>query len=62
MSGKKTLTTAFAIPVGDDQNSMPAGGRGPALVQNVHPMEKLARFDRERSSEEYINCGRLHYE
>lgn len=32
----KTLTTAFRIPVGDDQNSQTAGERGPLLMQDVH--------------------------
>jgi len=32
----KTLTTAFGIPVGDDQNSQTAGERGPLLMQDVH--------------------------
>jgi len=29
---KKTLTTAFGIPVADDQNSMTAEERGPVLL------------------------------
>jgi len=32
----KTLTTAFGIPVGDDQNSQTAGERGPILMQDVY--------------------------
>jgi len=38
---KKTLTTAFGIPVADDQNSLTAGKRGPVLMQDVHLLEKL---------------------
>ena len=41
----KTLTTAFGIPVDDDQNSMTAGSRGPVLMQDVHLLEKLTHFD-----------------
>ena len=33
---KKKLTTAFGIPVADDQNSMTAGKRGPVLLQDMH--------------------------
>jgi catalase len=33
---KKTLTTAFGIPVANDLNSMTAGERGPVLMQDVH--------------------------
>ena len=51
-----TLTTAFGIPVGDDQNTMTAGARGPALMQDVHLLEKLAHFDRERIPERVVHA------
>src|SRR5271155_1878268 len=41
------LTTAFGAPVPDNQNIMTAGPRGPALLQDVWLIEKLAHFDRE---------------
>jgi catalase len=41
------LTTAFGAPVGDNQNIQTAGPRGPALLQDVWFIEKLAHFDRE---------------
>ena len=41
------LTTAFGAPVGDDNNTLTAGPRGPALLQDVWFLEKLAHFDRE---------------
>jgi catalase len=41
------LTTAFGAPVVDDNNIMTAGPRGPALLQDVWFLEKLAHFDRE---------------
>src|SRR5579863_3455846 len=46
MSEKK-LTTAAGCPVVDNQNTMTAGPRGPALLQDVWLLEKLAHFDRE---------------
>lgn len=44
---KKKLTTAAGTPVVDNQNTMTAGQRGPALLQDVWFLEKLAHFDRE---------------
>ncbi len=44
---KKKLTTAAGAPVVDNQNTMTAGRRGPALLQDVWLLEKLAHFDRE---------------
>lgn len=53
---KKSLTTAFGIPVGDDQNSITAGQRGPILLQDVHMIEKLGHFDRERIPERVVHA------
>jgi len=53
---KKTLTTAFGIPVADDQNSQTAGERGPILMQDVHLLEKLGHFDRERIPERVVHA------
>ncbi len=53
---RKTLTTAFGIPVADDQNSLTAGDRGPVLMQDVHLLEKLAHFDRERIPERVVHA------
>ncbi len=53
---KKKLTTAFGIPVGDDQNSLTAGERGHVLMQDVHLLEKLAHFDRERIPERVVHA------
>jgi catalase len=41
------LTTKFGAPVDDNQNIATAGKRGPALLQNLWLVEKLAHFDRE---------------
>jgi catalase len=41
------LTTSFGAPVADDNNTLTAGPRGPALLQDVWFLEKLAHFDRE---------------
>jgi catalase len=41
------LTTVFGAPVVDNQNIKTAGERGPALLEDVWFLEKLAHFDRE---------------
>ncbi len=51
-----TLTTAFGIPVGNDLNSQTAGERGPVLMQDVHLLEKLGHFDRERIPERVVHA------
>ena len=44
----KTLTSAAGIPVGDNQNALTAGERGPLLIQDWQRFEKPAHFNRER--------------
>ena len=53
---KKKLTTAWGAPVPDDQNSITAGERGPVLMQDVHVLQKLAHFDRERIPERVVHA------
>jgi len=53
---ERILTTGFGTPVDDDQNTMTAGAPGPALVQDVHLIEKLAHFDRERIPERVVHA------
>ncbi|SPT91913.1 catalase [Bacillus subtilis] len=55
MSSNK-LTTSWGAPVGDNQNSMTAGSRGPTLIQDVHLLEKLAHFNRERVPERVVHA------
>ena len=47
MSDKKKLTLTNGAPVGDNQNVLTAGPRGPMLLQDFWFLEKLAHFDRE---------------
>ncbi|WP_414707221.1 catalase [Pseudomonas sp. UBA4617] len=44
---KNKLTNAVGAPVVDNNNTQTAGPRGPALLQDVWLLEKLAHFDRE---------------
>jgi catalase len=53
---KKTLTTSFGMPVANDLNTETAGKKGPALVQDIHLIEKLAHFDRERIPERVVHA------
>ncbi|ASK61243.1 catalase [Virgibacillus phasianinus] len=53
---KNRLTTASGAPVGDNQNSITAGSRGPVLIQDVHLLEKLAHFNRERVPERVVHA------
>lgn len=50
------MTTASGIPVGDNQNSITAGNRGPVLLQDYHLLEKLAHFNRERIPERVVHA------
>lgn len=53
---KKHLTTNQGVPVSDNQNSLTVGNRGPVLLQDVHLIEKLAHFDRERIPERVVHA------
>jgi len=52
----KQLTTAAGMPVGDNQNSITAGPRGPVLMQDFHLIEKMAHFNRERIPERVVHA------
>jgi catalase len=56
MTKKKQLTTDAGNPVGDNQNSLTAGPRGPLLMQDYQLMEKLANFNRERVPERIVHA------
>jgi len=53
---KRILSTNFGAPVDDDQNTMTAGSPGPSLLQDIHLIEKLAHFDRERIPERVVHA------
>jgi len=53
---KNQLTTAAGIPIGDNQNSLTAGPRGPLLVQDWQLFEKHAHFNRERIPERVVHA------
>lgn len=47
MANNEKLTNRVGAPVADNQNIQTAGKRGPALLQDVWFLEKMAHFDRE---------------
>jgi catalase len=53
---KRNLTNNFGTPIDDDQNTLTAGDRGPALLQDIHLVEKLSHFDRERIPERVVHA------
>jgi catalase len=53
---EKHLTTNQGVPVSDNQNSLTVGDRGPVLLQDVHLIEKLAHFGRERIPERVVHA------
>jgi catalase len=47
----RTLTTNLGVPVADNQHSLKAGLRGPALLEDFILREKITHFDHERIPE-----------
>ncbi|WP_017549571.1 catalase [Salinicoccus carnicancri] len=45
--GSDRLTTLFGNPVGDRENTMTAGPRGPIVMQDPYFLDMMAHFDRE---------------
>jgi len=56
MSKCPIMTTANGAPVGDNQNSITAGPRGPLLAQDWQLFEKHAHFNRERIPERIVHA------
>ena len=53
---KKHLTTAAGRPVGDNQNSLTVGPRGPVVFEDYLLFEKMAAFNRERIPERVVHA------
>ncbi|WP_102959655.1 catalase [Mangrovicella endophytica] len=57
MADERTLlTTSAGAPIGDNQNAMTVGPRGPLLVQDYQLFEKLAHQNRERIPERVVHA------
>jgi len=51
-----TMTDSLGRPIADDRNTQTIGRDGPALLQDVHFIDKLAHFDRERVPERVVHA------
>lgn len=56
LSQAQTLTTNTGAQVGDNQNSKTIGANGQVLLEDIHLIEKLAAFDRERIPERVVHA------
>ena len=56
MTDQKKLTTAAGRPVGDNQNSLTVGPRGPIVFEDFLLFEKMAHFNRERVPERVVHA------
>ncbi|PNK61322.1 catalase [Psychrobacter sp. FDAARGOS_221] len=50
------LTTQQGVPIADNQNSLKAGPRGPALLEDFILREKITHFDHERIPERIVHA------
>ena len=50
------LTTNQGRPIGDNQNSVTAGRRGPITLDDFQLFEKMAQFNRERTPERVVHA------
>jgi catalase len=55
-SGGQALTTNQGVPVADNQSSLKAGLRGPALLEDFILREKITHFDHERIPERVVHA------
>ena len=55
-STERTLTTNLGVPVADNQHSLKAGLRGPALLEDFILREKITHFDHERIPERIVHA------
>jgi catalase len=53
---RKKMTTDAGRPVGDNQNSLTVGPRGPVVFEDVLLFEKMAHFNRERIPERVVHA------
>ncbi|MET0790220.1 MAG: catalase, partial [Polyangiaceae bacterium] len=55
-SSDRVLTTNLGVPVADNQHSLKAGLRGPALLEDFILREKITHFDHERIPERIVHA------
>ncbi len=55
-ASKRVLTTNQGVPIGDNQNSLKAGLRGPTALEDFILREKITHFDHERIPERIVHA------
>ena len=50
------MTDSFGHPVPNDTNSLTVGANGPTLLEDLHFIDKLSHFDRERIPERVVHA------
>ncbi len=55
-AGGQVLTTNQGVPISDNQHSLKAGLRGPALLEDFVLREKITHFDHERIPERIVHA------
>jgi catalase len=55
-STAREMTTNLGVPIGDNQNSLKAGLRGPTLLEDFILREKITHFDHERIPERIVHA------
>jgi catalase len=55
-SSERVLTTNLGVPIADNQHSLKAGLRGPALLEDFILREKITHFDHERIPERIVHA------
>ncbi len=56
----KRMTTDAGRPMGDNQNSLTVGPRGPVVFEDILLFEKMAHFNRERIPERIVHAKGSH--
>ena len=53
---KSNMTTSMGAPIVNDKDLISIGDNGPALLQDVQLIDKIAHFDRERIPERVVHA------
>lgn len=56
LESKDYLTDSLGRPIPNDNNSLSVGANGPVLIEDIHFIDKMAHFDRERIPERVVHA------
>lgn len=54
--GTETMTDSMGRPIPNDNNSLTIGNNGPTLLEDMHFLDKMSHFDRERIPERVVHA------